>query len=137
MSFDLRKTNLGELSEAGQEFQVMLPEINEGTGAFITVRGGQSATVKKFARRKYSEAKHREMVAKKRGKDVEEPSIEELEEMATESAAIRIISWRGFEEDGQVVECTPENVRRILTEHSWIRDQVITESDTLANFIPN
>ena len=61
--------------------------------------------------------------------------IEEAEATLVDSAVVRIITWRGLEEDGAVVEPTPENFKRIMTELDWVRSQVIEESDNAANFI--
>ena len=55
--------------------------------------------------------------------------------MAVESAAIRIVAWRGLEEDGKEVKPTEENLKRIMREQDWIRSQVLDESDIAANFI--
>lgn len=136
MSFDLIKNNFAEAAENGYEFELKLPGTGEATGAFITVRGEQSKTVKAYARKKFSEFKLREQQAKRRGKEIEEMTLDEAEELAIESAITRIIDWKGFEESGKNVPFTKENAERILREHSWIRDQVMEESSQILNFRP-
>lgn len=135
MPFDLIKNNLSEKAECGYEFELLIPEVQEKTGAFITVRGVQSAKVKQYSRKKFNEMQHKEHMAKKRGKDLDPMTLDEAEDMAVESALIRIISWKGFEEDGKEVKFTEENARRILKDHPWIREQILAESDMLSNFI--
>ena len=61
-------------------------------------------------------------------------SIEELEMLAVERAVVRIISWRGIEEDGQPVPFTVENATRVLKDNPWIREQVLENSDDLTGF---
>ena len=35
-----------------------------------------------------------------------------------------VLRWVGMEEDGVVIECTPENVRMVLVECPWVLEQV-------------
>lgn len=134
MSLDLTKTNLAEAADAGYEFEIKLPGSGEGTGAFITVRGEMSKTVKAYARQKFREFQLREQQAKRRGKQSEELTLEEAEEMAVEAAVIRVIGWRGITENGKEVSFSKETAEKIFTEHSWIREQVMEESNQLLNF---
>ena len=134
MTFDLAKHNYTEIAEAGYEFELKLPGTGEGTGAFITVRGDQSRTVKAFGRKKYSEFKLREQQAKRRGKDVEDMTLEEAEELSVESAVVRIISWKNITEAGKEVPFTKENAERILKEYPFIKDQILEEAGNLLNF---
>jgi hypothetical protein len=134
MTFDLKNHNYTEIAEAGYEFELKLPGTGEGTGAFITVRGDQSKTVKAFGRKKYSEFKLREQQAKRRGKEAEEMTLEEAEELSIESATVRIISWKNITEGGKEVPFTKENAERILKEYPFIKDQVLEEAGSLLNF---
>jgi len=134
MTFDLAKHNYTEIAEAGFEFELKLPGTGEGTGVFITVRGDQSKTVKAFGRKKYSEFKLREQQAKRRGKDVDDMTLEEAEELSVESAIVRVISWKNITENGKEVPFTKENAERIFKEYSWIKDQVMEEAGQLLNF---
>lgn len=140
MSLNLTKTNLTEKSDAGYEFELVLPEVMERTGAFVTVRGGQSSKVKQFIRRKHTEMQMQDQAAKKKGREVQPMTIDDAEDFAIESCLVRLIGWRNItEEDAKGVEkevpFNEENARRILKEHSWIRDAVIFESESLSNFI--
>lgn len=134
--FDLSKNNFAEAAEVGYEFELKLPT-GGVTGAFVTVRGDQSKTVKAYSRKKYAEFKQKEQVARRRGKEVEDMSLEEAEDLAVESAIVRIIGWKGIAEGGKEVAFTPENAQRILREHAWIREQVVEEASQLLNFRPS
>lgn len=76
----------------------------------------------------------KEQQLKRKGKEVEF-SLDEAEEMAVDSASIRVITWRGLEEDGKEIKPTEENIKRIMKELDWVRSQVLEESDIAANFI--
>lgn len=134
MTFDLAKHNYTEIAEVGYKFELKLPGTGEATGVFITIRGDQSKTVKAFGRKKYSEFKLREQQAKRRGKDVEDMTIEEAEELSVESAVIRVISWSNITENSKEVQFTKENAERIFKDYSWIKDAVMEESGQLLNF---
>lgn len=41
-----------------------------------------------------------------------------------------------FEKGGKPLECTPENVAKVLREHSWVHGQVISFAERRANFLP-
>ncbi len=134
MTFDLAKHNYTEIAEVGYKFELKLPGTGEGTGVFITVRGDQSKTVKAFGRKKYSEFKLREQQAKRRGKEVDDLTLEEAEELSIESAVIRVIGWENITENGKVVAFSKENAERIFKDYSWIKDQIMEEAGQLLNF---
>lgn len=131
---DLKVQNLAEQSETGYEFELLYPGSKEKTGAFVKVRGAQSKTVRAYSRKKYNEYRVRELAAKRRGKEADEITLDEAEELAIESAITRIISWRGITEGGVEIPFTKENAERVLREHSWIREEVVLNSDELINF---
>lgn len=132
---DLSKNNFAEAAESGYEFELKLPT-GELTGAFVTIRGDQSKTVKAYQRKKFNDYKAKEQAAKRRGKDPEEITLDEAEELAVESAIVRIIDWRGITDGGEEVKFTKENAQNILKEHTWIRDQISEEASLLNNFRP-
>lgn len=134
MGFDLKVNNLTQQSEAGYEFELSYPGSFEPTGAFVKVRGSNSSKVKAYGRKKYNEYIAKVQAAKRRGKEPEEITPEEADELQVESAIIRLIDWRGIDEDGKPVVFSQENAQRILSEHPWIATQIIEESDNLANF---
>lgn len=134
MSLDLAKTNLAEAADAGYEFELKLPGSGLPTGAFVTVRGEMSKTVKNYARQKFREFQLKEQQAKRRGKESDDLTIEEAEELGIANAIVRVISWRGITDSGKEVPFTKENAENVFREHSWIRDQVMEEAGQLLNF---
>lgn len=134
MAFDIKKTNLAEQAEAGYEFEVKLPD-GSSTDFYITVRGNLSPKVKKFSKALFNQLQLKELQAKRKGKADQPVDLDEAEETLVKSAVARIVTWKGLEDGGKVVEPTQENFVRIMTELDWVRKQVLDESDNDANFI--
>ena len=130
---DLSVTNPSKAAEEGYEFNIVLPDGTE-TEATIKVRGNASPKVREYGRRTFREMQVREQAALRRGKPVEQPTLEELEEKAAESASIRVISWDKLGEDGKLIPFTEENAKALFKKYPFIRDQVIEESDNVHNF---
>ena len=133
---DLKKSNYAEVAEAGFEFELKLPGTDEPSGAFVTVRGDNSKTVKAYSRKKYSEFRAREQMQKRRGKEADEMTIDEAEDLSIEAAIVRVISWKGITEGSTVVEFNKENATRIFRDHPWIREQVMEVAQDILNFRP-
>lgn len=133
MALDLAITNLAAEAESGYEFELLHPATGERLEAWIKVRGEKSKIVQTHARKIVTEMQKREKVAKGKNKEVE-LTIEDYEDMAVDRAIVRIISWRGIQENGQDVPFNRENAERILKDHPWIREAVMEESDNLLNF---
>ena len=134
MAFDIKLTNLSEKAEAGYEFEVRLPD-GSSTDFYITVRGNQSPKIKKFSKDLFNKLQMKDLQAEKRNKGKQPIDLDEAEATLIESAATRVITWKGLEDDGKVVEPTPENITRIMADLDWVRKQVLDESDNDANFI--
>ena len=135
MAFDIKLNNLSEKAETGYEFEVKLPD-GTSTDFFITVRGDLSPVVNKYTKQLATKQMMKEIQDKKRNKGEQPLDFDELETQLTEAASIRVITWRGLEEgEGNVTEPTPENIKRILTQHTWIREQILEEGGNKANFI--
>jgi hypothetical protein len=133
MALDLTKNNPAVLAEAGYTFTLCLPDGSE-TDAKLTVRGVNSPAVKNYSRKVYSEFKMKEQAAKRRGRDPEELSLEDAEELAVNSAAVRLMGWSGLEENGKPIKFEKDEVARVLKEFPFIREAVMLQSDDLMNF---
>ena len=133
MALNQSVLNVSEVSESGIDIELVHPATGEGLDAWVRVRGKDSRTVQNHARKVVNDMQKREKIARGKNKDAD-MSIEELEMLAVERAVIRIISWRGIEEDGQPVPFTVENATRVLKDNPWIREQVLENSDDLTGF---
>lgn len=134
MAFDIVKQDFSSAAAFGHEFELKLPT-GSGSGAFLTVIGSQSSEVKQFAKRKFQEYQQRQQIAKRKGKE-DDFSLDEAEEMAVETALVRLIGWKGITEEGKEVKFSKEKAREILKQHAWIRDQIMDESEDILNFTP-
>lgn len=134
MSFDIAKQDFSKAAELGYTFELKLPT-GADSGAKLTVIGDLSATVKAYGRRKYQEYQQRQLVAKRKNRE-DEVSLDEAEEIAVESALVRLIGWEGITENGKAVEFSKEKAGEILKTHAWIREQVMQEAADVANFQP-
>lgn len=132
MAFDIKKTNLVEIAEAGHEFEVTLPD-GSPTDFYITVRGNLSPKIKRYSKALFNKMQQKELQAKRKGRE-DVIDLDEAEETLIESATVRIVSWRGLEEGGKELPYSEENARRLMKEQEWIRTQVIEEADNAANF---
>ena len=117
-------------TEQGYEFEYVSESSAIPSGIYITVLSSTSETVKKWIRQSLNKIRTREAMQAKRGKDVEVRTVEDDEQFSIESAAVRIIGWRGIAQ-----EFTPELAVKLCTINPEIRAQVIKESDELGNFI--
>jgi hypothetical protein len=130
---DLAKQNPADAAEAGYEMTIVMPDGTD-TDAKIKIRGVMSTVVKNYSRKVFQEMQMKEKMAKRRGKEPEEPTLEELEEMASKAAAVRIISWSNISEDGKEIKFSKEAAEDLMKRFSWIREQVLQASDDVTNF---
>lgn len=135
MAFDLVKDDFNKSSEIGYTFELKLPT-GAPSGAKLTVIGEMSKTVRDYSRKKFAEWQQKQAIAKRKGKEVEELSLEEAEELAVEAALVRLVGWEGILENGKEVPFTKEKAADVLRTHSWIRDAVMQESADITNFRP-
>ena len=135
MSFDLNKDNFSTAAEQGVELELILPT-GAGSGAYLTIIGDNSKTVKAYSRKKFQEYQMKVQIAKRKGKEPEELSLEEAEELAVEAAAVRVMGWKGFTEDGKEVKFSKEKLNEVLTQHPWVREFVMQESSNIFHFVP-
>ena len=137
MAFDLSKVNLQASSEVGHEFQLKLPDGTPIDGVFIKVRGANSKIALDLQKKKFNEHQVRQSMAKKRGKEPDPLTIDEVDALSVETAVARTISWRGFEQDGKPIPFSKEEAERIYSDpgFAWIREQVLEESNIVSNFL--
>jgi len=121
-------------SESGYTFEPTYPD-GTGIGATITVRGPDSDKVRSMLRQQISIINAREQTAKKRGREVDPQSLDELEAQVIDLAVAYTITWSGFKDGDKVIEPTEANFRSIYADYSWIRRQVIDEAQDLGNFV--
>jgi hypothetical protein len=135
MSFDLVKQDFSKAAEGGYSFELMLPT-GAPSGAKLTVLGDMSPTVKAYSRKRFAEFQQKQTIAKRKGRDVEDMSLDDAEEYAVEAALVRLVGWEGITSEGKDVAFTKEKAKEVLTAHPWIRDAVVQEASDVTNFCP-
>jgi hypothetical protein len=133
MALDLSVTNLPAIHEAGYEFELVHPGTKEPLGAFVKVRGDMSKVVREHLRKRYNEIQLQQKIAARRKQEVE-TTLEEYEDLAIQDAVLRVIGWKGIQEEGKDVPFNTENGERILRAHAWIREQIQEAAGEVANF---
>lgn len=135
MSFDLIKQDYSKAAENGYTFELNLPT-GAPSGAKLTVIGDMSPTVKAYSRRKFAEFQQKQTIAKRKNKDADEMSLDEAEDLAVESALVRLIGWEGIKENGKDVAFSKEKAEEVLKNHPWIREAIVQEASDILNFPP-
>jgi len=128
----MKKTSLKDLdltasSEESYEFEYM-PK-GKPTGIFISVIGGQSKKVLDWTMAETNKIRKKEIQAQRRGKNQDAEPIENDLEYMIQSAAVRIVGWRGIDEP-----YNHENALELCRLNAVIRSQAIQESNEIANF---
>lgn len=61
-------------------------------------------------------------------------ALDRVEKLEIDLACAVLVSFEGIQEDGKEIECNESNKRRLMTEHKWLRSQVIQKADDEAFF---
>jgi hypothetical protein len=130
MSFDLNSLK-PVMADDGAVLNIVHPETEEVIdGMTITLLGQDSKLYRKIQLGKQQAALNRMAKGKKAidldAEKLSEDSIDDLVKLTT--------AWSGFVLDGKDLDCTPENVRKVYTEWSWIKEQVQEFVGNRANF---
>jgi hypothetical protein len=64
-------------------------------------------------------------------------SSAELEAEGLSLLTACVVDWSGVEDDSGLIECTPANVKQILKDNIWIREQIDAAVADRSNFITN
>lgn len=134
--FDVESVDVAAACEAGHEFEPTHPLTGEPLGAFITVRGWESAIVSRHLAERARADAQRAAIARRRGQPAPELAPEEAEARAIELAVACTISWRLFRRGGAELAFSPEAARTWYAKHAWLGLQVIDEARVLGNFVP-
>jgi len=117
-------SSLKPLNEA--EVQIIHPTIDNIGESFI-VYGSES--------KEYRNATHDLML--KRMSQEKKPTREELESDELNILLTSIKSFKGITVDGKELKSTDENIKKVLTQCEWIKDQVSSFVLNKANFFLN
>ena len=130
MSFDLNSLKPVKADD-GAVLQIAHPESEEIIeGMTITLLGQDSKVYRKIQLAKQQAALNR--ISK--GKKAVDFDAEQRAEDSIDDLVKLTVSWEGFTLDSKKLDCTPENVRKVYGEWSWIKEQVSEFVADRANF---
>ncbi len=145
-TIDLGTLDTHAACETGAEFELVHPASGAGLGIYITVQGKHAEVFTAFAREAQRKAIRRATSGKTRTEDQILGDIASAEKEAIKLLAEATLSWRSQAEDGSSVptltfngeelECTAENARKVYAARPWIKDQVDAAAGDLGNFMP-
>lgn len=109
--------------------------------AYVWIVGRDSTAVTEHMNDAANAQIRRAAEANRRGEDPEVKTMEKLISEAVDTLTVAIMAaekpWEGIGYNGQeVFPFTEANVRRMLTEQKWFRDQISIGMNTLENFLP-
>lgn len=133
--FDFSALPTVEAANKGAEIELRHPTTMEPLGAFVTVLGKDSDAFRALIRRNANAAAQRAHMARKRGKDPEPLTAEEVEARALDAVVTCVTGWRGVLKNGSPLEFTEANLRGFLSDYPWLMGQIDEAIGDLGNFI--
>jgi hypothetical protein len=110
------------------EFEHIDAVTNKPTGIFFSVLGAHSDPVKTWLRKSINASRNKAVTLGLANKEYVRP-FEEDEQDSIESAAVRLVGWRGITET-----FSPELAIQLCASNPEIKKEILTQSDNLANF---
>lgn len=136
-AFDAAILNTVEACNRPVEIEIKHPTTGDPTGLFISVVG-KDGDIYRGRLRAVSEEMLRKQAA---GKAASNTRLSELERKHIDALAAATVSWRSEGDDshimlnGEPLECTPANARRLYSEILPIQEQVAEAIADLGNFM--
>lgn len=123
---DFAQYDTSSIAEEGSWMEV---EFNgEKIGARIKLNGTDSKSFRDLVR-----ARAREQMARRN----KSPDLSQAEDQAVKTLARCTLDWEGVGENGNMLDCTFENVCHIYGKYLWLREQVDIFMADRANFLPD
>ena len=119
------------LADDGATLEVKHPVTEEVIdGMTIRLRGQDSNTYRKIKHKKQNAI----LARMSKGKKAADLEAEKLEADTIDELVELTISWTGFKLEGEALEPTKENYRKVYSEFEWLRDQAAEFVANRANF---
>lgn len=120
-----------KLADEGAVMEVRHPETEEVIeGMTLTLLGKDSEVFKRLRRKRQNAA----LARVSKGKKALDVDAEKMEGEALDDLVALTRGWTGFQLDGQPLEFTPENVRKVFAGWEWLREQAEEFVNSRANF---
>jgi hypothetical protein len=125
---DITSFNAIKDSEQGYDLEMKTPD-GQDTGIIFTILGKYAEPVQKWSKKVFTEYQRDLDIAKRKGKEPEQKSIDELRAQNIEGAIVRVIGWKNVKQ-----EFSAELLQTVLVNNPHFVDQIVEESDNAGNF---
>jgi hypothetical protein len=116
-------------SEHAHKFELKSADGVTGTGVFVLVLGKNADVVQDWTSKVVNKLIRDAEYAKRRGKQVEPQSLEDIRESNIKNALVRVVGWENVQQD-----YTSALMEKALRRNPHWVEQIIEESDDLGNF---
>jgi hypothetical protein len=123
--------NVSTAGEKAHEFEYISPD-GTGSGVFLSVLGGESATVQAVVNKMVNDRRKQQTKAASSRGGQEFVPIESDIEFGQKLTAVRLVGWRGITED-----YSPELALELVKGNARLAEQVTSESNEAINFLPS
>lgn len=139
-SFDLGNIDTVSACNAGFEVELRHPATNAPLGVFWTVLGSDSDVFRDYIKESTNERLRKDAMARKKGRDVEVKTIQDIEQETIDMLTLCSVGWRTGDAQtitfkGEILSFNVPNVKKVLTAMPWIRKQLDEAMSDLANFM--
>lgn len=126
--------------DAGAEIELKHPVSGVPLGIFVTVLGKDSQVFRNHTRQMVNERIRSEAVSRRRGKEADIRTLEQINAENVEILVLCTVSWRTGDKGcvlvkGEELAFNVPNAKKIYSTVPWIYDQVNDAIGDLANFI--
>ena len=131
MGIDL---NQFETGKEGQWLELLHPV----TGQVIRDEQDEALSVKLVGKDSKEYRKAQRAITERRLKSRSKANrfdADAIEQEAIDILVACTLEWKGFASEGTELECKPSNVRKVYTDHPWIKEQVDEFVDDRGNFM--
>ena len=129
-AFDLSSIDTIAACNKSVEIEITHPATGLGTGVFISVVGKDSDIYRSRIKAMANEILQREASGRKKV-----DTIDALEAKNLGPLIAATIAWRNVVLDGEKLDCTPENARKIYNRILPVREQVQEAVNDISNFM--
>lgn len=139
-SFDLGNIDTVSACNAGFEVELRHPATNAPLGVFWTVLGSDSDVFRDYIKESANERLRKEAMSRKKGRDVEIKTIQDIEQETINMLTVCSAGWRTGDSQtitfkGESLPFNVPNVKKVLTAMPWVRTQLDEAMSDLANFM--
>jgi hypothetical protein len=115
-------------SEQGFDLVMKTPD-GQDMEVIFTIIGKYAEPVQHWSKKIFAEWQRENDIAKRKGKEPESKTIDELRDQNIDGASVRVIGWKNVEQ-----EFSKDILKQVLAQNPHWVDQIVEESDNAGNF---